>query len=392
MRSRRSALTSACEVDILRYRTRSVYPPVAATLFTFDEHGVCSGSRVAALKKEIDLDERGRTLTLRETDIRPDHLMDEEAATRMNDMRRLLGRRDEFVSVACPACGARVGRPVFTKHELTYVACGDCETLYVDPRPSPTVLADFYANSENYRYWNTYIFPASEAARRDKIFRPRAERLLDICRRNGVHTDALLEVGAGFGTFCEEIIRLGAFRRVVGVEPTPDLAATCRRRGIEVIEAPIEDVTLTESFDVVASFEVIEHLFAPVDFVRRCSDLLRPGGLFVLSTPNVKGFEISTLGPLSGSVETQHLNYFHPTSLSRLVEAHGLLVLEVQTPGKLDAELVHKKALAGEVDLGGQPFLRRVLLDEWQRLGGPFQQFLAEHGLSSHMWLVGKRQ
>ena len=44
-----------------------------------------------------------------------------------------------------------------------------------------------------------------------------------------------------------------------------------------------------------------------------------------------------------------------------------------------------------EIDLAGEPFLRRVLLDEWDRLGWAFQQFLAANGLSSHMWLVARR-
>ena len=40
--------------------------------------------------------------------------------------------------------------------------------------------------SQNYAYWNDVIFPASEAVRREKIFRPRAQRMADLCRRVGV--------------------------------------------------------------------------------------------------------------------------------------------------------------------------------------------------------------
>jgi hypothetical protein len=32
-----------------------------------------------------------------------------------------------------------------------------------------------------------------------------------------------------------------------------------------------------------------------------------------------------------------------------------------------------------------------VLVEEWERLGWPFQMFLAEQGLSSHMWLAARR-
>jgi SAM-dependent methyltransferase len=333
-----------------------------------------------------------QTETLRETEIRPDHLMEEQARRFAADIERILSRRSEFVSVPCPACQLRDARPAFQKYELSYVVCKECETMYINPRPSPAVLEMYYTTSENYAYWNEHIFPASEASRREKIFRPRAERVAEICARHKVGRRALLEVGAGFGTFCEELRALNLFDRLLAVEPTPSLAATCRQRGIEVIEKPIEHVQLEGTpVDVVASFEVMEHLFSPIDFVRQCARLLEPGGLFIATCPSVKGFDIATLQSLSSAVDPEHLNYFHPASLSHLVESCGFNVTEVHTPGKLDAELVRKKVLAGEFDLSGQPFLKQVLIDDWERLGAPFQDFLATNRLSSHLWLVARK-
>jgi hypothetical protein len=97
------------------------------------------------------------------------------------------------------------------------------------------------------------------------------------------------------------------------------------------------------------------------------------------------------LGTRSDSVDHEHLNYFSPPSLRQLLAACNFEVVEIDTPGRLDAQLVRKKALAGEIDLQADAFLRRVLVDEWDRLGGAFQAFLSEHGLSSHMWVVARR-
>ena len=330
--------------------------------------------------------------TFRETDIRPDHLMDGQADRFASDLRRLLEHKQEFVSVACPACGADSASPAFQKYELSYSVCSECQTMYVSPRPTPALLDDYYSKSENYSYWNKYIFPASEDTRREKIFRPRARRIIEICQRHRLNMGTVLEVGAGFGTFCEEIKRLEAFQEVIAVEPTPDLAQSCRNRGLEVIESPIEHVKLDgRTIDLIVSFEVIEHLFNPSQFMEKCWSLLPVGGLLVLTCPNVKGFDILTLGELSSAVDSEHLNYFHPSSLSMLLESKGFEVLEVQTPGQLDAELVRKSALAGEIDLQKQKFLQHVLIDEWDRLGRKFQAFLAVNQLSSHMWLASRK-
>ncbi len=332
------------------------------------------------------------TPTLSENDIRPDHLMVDQAKLFAADVARLLERRSEFVEVDCPACANAPRKPAWQKYEMSYVECLGCGTVYISPRPPPSLLEQYYATSENYAYWNKFIFPASEDARRERIFRPRAERLAEICGRYGIKGGTLLEVGAGFGTFGEEIKRIGTFSRVFSVEPTPDLAATCRRKGLEVIEAPIEKVKLDVPIDVVASYEVIEHLFSPRRFLEDCAAQVRPGGLIVLTCPNVRGFDIMELREKSGAVDVEHLNYFHPASLGKLLGECGFETLEAFTPGRLDAELVRKRVLAGEHSLDQQPLLRSVLLDRWDELGEKFQDFLATNGLSSHMWIVGRRR
>lgn len=332
-----------------------------------------------------------RPISFTEADIRPPEMMADKQRLVDADRDFLLKRRSEWVLTACPSCEGTASRPYGEKAGFAFVECAACRTVYTNPRPGADLLAAFYAQSQNYAYWNKHIFPASEKVRRERIFRPRAARVKDACGRLGIRSGTLLEIGAGFGTFCEEMRDHGIFDRIVALEPTPDLAQTCRSKGFEVLEMPVERVTRTGFVDVLAAFEVIEHLFSPRDFVARCARLLAPGGLLVLSCPNIRGFDVAALGVLSGTFNHEHVNYFHPASLAALLERAGLGVLEVQTPGKLDAELVRKQALSGALDLRQQPFLREALVDRWEELGAAFQDFLSAHRLSSHMWVIARK-
>ncbi len=329
---------------------------------------------------------------LSEQELRPTEFMDGQRIALLTDLGRMLSRRAEFVWVSCPACGENNVEHKYQKNGINYVLCKSCETFYVNPRPSTEVLDWFYQGSPNYAYWNDYVFPASQKARLEKIFVPRVDRLLEICERYGANKESILEVGAGYGTFCGEVKRRNAFKRIVAVEPTPKLAETCRSLNLEVIELPVEKIFLDsrELFDVVVSFEVIEHLFDPSIFLEHMRRLLKPGGVLILTCPNGHGFDIQTLGVLSDTVDHEHLNYFNPDSLNTLLSANEFETLENFTPGVLDAELVRNKILSGEFDVSNQPFLKTVLIDQWSDYGEAFQEYLMQQNLSSNLWVVAK--
>lgn len=328
---------------------------------------------------------------LSESELCPEDLLQLQEEAFARDIERIHARANEFVEVVCPACEKTTHTHAFVKYGFTFQRCDGCRTIYMSPRPSEAVMADYYGNSENYAVWAKYVFPATEASRREKIHRPWLQRVTAYCDRYGVERGTLVEVGPGFGTFSSVATESRAFRKVLAIEPTPELAEACRSRGVTVIEKRIEAVSSDElpEANVVVAFEVIEHLFDPRIFISGIRSRIHPGGLLILSCPNGEGFDISMLGPEALAVDAEHVNLFNPEALKILLEKEGFDVLETSTPGRLDAEFVREAALAGKIEL--DPFLKRALIDEWERLGWPFQQFLAAQGLSSHMWIVARR-
>jgi 2-polyprenyl-3-methyl-5-hydroxy-6-metoxy-1,4-benzoquinol methylase/Zn ribbon nucleic-acid-binding protein len=329
---------------------------------------------------------------MREDEIRPEDLRRQNSALRQADVAALIASRAQFVAAQCPACDGASGNPVFEKEGFSFLECDKCRTIFVSPRPTQEQLLEFYTSAKSVKHWKEVLFPASEEGRRSNLFAPRATRVAELCKKHGVRTRLLVDAGAGFGTFCEEIRNQRIFQRVLCVEASPDMAAACKTKGLEVMQSAAEDMHL-QDVDVITSFEMIEHLFKPADFVRACARALCSGGLLILTTPNIKGFDLQVLGTLARNIGApEHLNYFHAASLRLLLEHCGLDVLEHLTPGFLDAAIVRKEILAGAFDVSRQPFLRHVLIDEWEELGKPFQEFLAAHCLSSHLWVVARKK
>jgi 2-polyprenyl-6-hydroxyphenyl methylase/3-demethylubiquinone-9 3-methyltransferase len=324
-------------------------------------------------------------------DIRPERVMDGQRVAMQADVDWLAARTGEYVPVACPACGSDVAERLYEKYTMQHRLCAKCGMQYVSPRPSEATLAAFYAQSANYAYWAKYVFPESSEARRQQIFKPRAEHLARIATERGVRGGTLVEVGAAHGLFCDEIRKLDVFSNIVAIEPTPDMAQTCRDLGFETYEAPFEQVKLKAGADAVANFEVIEHLFDPGAFLRWSHDLLRPGGILFLTCPNSAGFEIEALGKESNSVDHEHVNMFTPDSLARLAERSGFRNVEMTTPGRLDVEIVRAALPESESRERLGEFFARLVYHSDPAILARLQDLIADAGLSSHMCLVAER-
>ncbi|MDF1795420.1 MAG: hypothetical protein P1U63_02655 [Coxiellaceae bacterium] len=119
-----------------------------------------------------------------------------------------------------------------------------CKTLYVSPRPSSAQFSAFYKSSPSSEFWATKFFPAVAEARRDKIFKPRAEKLLQISNKYNFSPEVIVDVGAGYGIFLEEVKKLFPKNiELCAIEPGKELADICRKKKFSVLEKPVEEAT-----------------------------------------------------------------------------------------------------------------------------------------------------
>jgi SAM-dependent methyltransferase len=104
-----------------------------------------------------------------------------------------------------------------------------------------------------------------------------------------------LGCGTGYGT-----VELFGGTSIVGADVSAEAVAYARanygREGVTFLEASCEALPLTDhQFDLITCFEVIEHLENWRGLLAEAQRLLRPGGSFVVSTPN-KAYYAETRG------------------------------------------------------------------------------------------------
>jgi 2-polyprenyl-3-methyl-5-hydroxy-6-metoxy-1,4-benzoquinol methylase len=122
----------------------------------------------------------------------------------------------------------------------------------------------------------------------------------------------VLDIACGVGYGSQMLGQAGA-SKVVGVDVCPHAVDYARGNyqgdNVNFVCADAEQFQSSEQFDVVVSFETIEHLQHPANFVKLIRNLLTPEGKFILSVP---------LG------ETRHLDRYHLHAFSQ-EDIFGLL-------------------------------------------------------------------
>lgn len=100
--------------------------------------------------------------------------------------------------------------------------------------------------------------------------------------------DSVLEVGCGKGAFSSKL----KTKKYVGLEFSETACEMGRLAGRDIFAESIEDHALTEDgkYDVVCSFQVLEHTSNPKSFIDSCVKCLKPGGTLILTVPSEDSF------------------------------------------------------------------------------------------------------
>jgi len=147
----------------------------------------------------------------------------------------------------------------------------------------------------------------------------------------------LLEIGCAGGYFLG--LARGAGWDIAGVEISNPMRAVCARRiGCELFASVDEAIASGKRFDCVVMFEVLEHIVDPPAMLRKIGEMMAPGALLAVSTPNFESHGAATSAPGNVWFEPPaHIAYFGPTTLRRCLELGGFEPIELEM--RLDYEM-----------------------------------------------------
>jgi len=220
----------------------------------------------------------------------------------------------------------------YEEHYL--VKCQSCKFVFCEPIPTERELEKHY---ENYGR-NDYLSPLTIK---------RYHEILDSFEPYR-KTNKLIDVGCGIGYFLEEAKKRGW--EVYGTEFTDEAIEICSKKGIKMNKGVLNPNNYdSQEFDVITSFEVIEHINNPQEELANFYKILRKGGLVYCTTPNFNSLLRYRLKEKYNVLcYPEHLSYYTPKTLKYVFEKEGFRTKNIKATGISLTRLKTSKATSNQ--------------------------------------------
>lgn len=227
------------------------------------------------------------------------------------------------------------------KKDISLCNCNSCDLKFF--HPAMTGSEEFYEKLQKFEWY--YL--------QDKYEYDFAGKFID-------DNASVLEIGCGKGSFAEIIVA----KKYTGLEFSQKAVSMARQRGLNVINESVEEHAKGNSqrYDVVCSFQVLEHVSEINKFLKNAIECLKPGGLFMVTVPSADSFlPLVRNGILN--MPPHHVSWWHDKTLHFIAEMFDLGIVELEHEPLSD---IHKELYASTVacialnDLFGR---KRKLID-----------------------------
>lgn len=139
---------------------------------------------------------------------------------------------------------------------------------------------------------------------------------------------SILDIGCRTGDF------LMHFNRDIirdGVEISNACAEIATKRGLEIFNQNIEDLSFKRTYDIVTAYNILEHLINPKKFLKNLTSIIKKEGVIAILIPTHDCVKVKLLRKFRKRwhmyIPPEHLNFFSTRYLDSFMEYYGFKLM-----------------------------------------------------------------
>jgi 2-polyprenyl-3-methyl-5-hydroxy-6-metoxy-1,4-benzoquinol methylase len=139
----------------------------------------------------------------------------------------------------------------------------------------------------------------------------------------------VIDIGTAGGAFIDAAKKYGY--NAYGMEPSADLVARGKKRGLQIEQGTIESHTFAQgTFDMVCLWDVIEHLPDPKSALVEIRKLLKPNGILLINFPDIGTWQAKLAGKHFWWILSVHLHHFTRNTIRDICSRTGFEAFHFQ--------------------------------------------------------------
>lgn len=212
----------------------------------------------------------------------------------------------------CYLCGNKKFK-IIVSLDWPIKECLKCHLIQVNPLPSEKKVHELYQGD----YWKSLSSYGQQFSTHENYFQKKISEI-----KKYYSTGKLLDIGCALGSLLKVAQQQGFESE--GIDISDFAVKKCQELGLNARQGVITNIKISEKYDVITAFEIIEHELDPILTLETIHKLLKKGGLFVMTVPNSGTLIGKIMGKYwFGYRNKEHIFHFTSETLSLILEKGG---------------------------------------------------------------------
>ena len=213
---------------------------------------------------------------------------------------------------SCPWCNNKDVKNKWNINSFNLIECPKCDVIYVKEILTPSELASYYNQSPDVVYEDDNV----------EFIKYYYRKLKNIIEKEYSQKGKILDIGSSGGWFLDEME--GWDRHGIEIAEK-DALKSQQRYGNQIFIGSLEDYPIKKDyFDVIALQDVFDHLPMPKDALKKCWEMLKPGGMIIIKVHDMDCLYAKITGRnFYALIPPYHLFYYNRRNLGVFLQENG---------------------------------------------------------------------